>query len=132
MDIKDIIIPLISGLFSIFVAMANNKSNVKKEDSNHANILFEQYKERVVMLQSDVIDREKRIRELQDSYDIELQILKEKIDELDEAIAEHKEENLELQYVVKRLRLELEANGINIDADIQQQIDDNNIEDGDK
>ena len=115
MDWTSLIIPIISGFVTIAVTMSKTKPNIKKEESDHANVLFEQYKERVKMLQDDVVDREKRIRELQDDHEVELEMLREKINELEETIAMHKQEILELEYKVKMFKLELEAHGIELE-----------------
>lgn len=120
MDWVNLIAPIISGIVAIVVTISKTKPSVKKEESNYTNVLFDQYKETIVVLRNDIVDRERRIRELQDEHDNELDILKRKINELENVIANQKQQLLDSEYIIKRLRLELKNYNVDIDDDINE------------
>lgn len=70
---------VISGLVAYVTAKANTKPNIERENANHTQLLFNQYKSSIESLQLQITELQEKIDEMKKGYEEEIKVYRDAV-----------------------------------------------------
>lgn len=103
---------IISGVVAYVTAKANTRPNIERENANHTQLLFNQYKTSIESLQSQIADMQNKIDEIKKEYEAEIKIYRDAVYMLEGEARRLKDSNKDKDEELKELRNKIDTSNI--------------------
>lgn len=103
---------IISGIVAYVTAKANTKPNIERENANHTQLLFNQYKTSIESLQSQIADMQNKIDEIKKEYEAEIKIYRDAVYMLEGEARRLKDDNKDKDEELEELRNKIDASNV--------------------
>lgn len=103
---------IISGVVAYVTAKANTKPNIERENANHTQLLFNQYKTSIESLQSQIADMQNKIDEIKKEYEAEIKIYRDAVYMLEGEARRLKDSNKDKDEELEELRSKMDTSNV--------------------
>lgn len=103
---------IISGVVAYVTAKANTKPNIERENANHTQLLFNQYKTSIESLQSQIADMQNKIDEIKKEYEAEIKIYRDAVYMLEGEARRLKDSNKDKDEELEELRNKIDTSNV--------------------
>ena len=103
---------IISGVVAYVTAKANTKPNIERENANHTQLLFNQYKISIESLQSQIADMQNKIDEIKKEYEAEIKIYRDAVYMLEGEARRLKDSNKDKDEELKEPRNKIDTSNV--------------------
>lgn len=103
---------IISGVVAYVTAKANTKPNIERENANHTQLLFNQYKTSIESLQSQIADMQNKIDEIKKEYEAEIKVYRDAVYMLEGEARRLKDDNKDKDEELEELRSKIDTSNV--------------------
>lgn len=103
---------IISGVVAYVTAKANTKPNIERENANHTQLLFNQYKTSIESLQGQITDMQNKIDEIKKEYEAEIKIYRDAVYMLEGEARRLKDSNKDKDEELEELRIKIGTSNV--------------------
>ena len=103
---------IISGIVAYVTAKANTKPNIERENANHTQLLFNQYKTSIESLQSQIADMQNKIDEIKKEYEAEIKVYRDAVYMLEGEARRLKDDNKDKDEELEKLRNKIDTSNV--------------------
>lgn len=103
---------IISGVVAYVTAKANTKPNIERENANHTQLLFNQYKTSIESLQSQIADMQNKIDEIKKEYEAEIKVYRDAVYMLEGEARRLKDDNKDKDEELEELRNKIDTSNV--------------------
>lgn len=103
---------IISGIVAYVTAKANTKPNIERENANHTQLLFNQYKTSIESLQGQITDMQNKIDEIKKEYEAEIKVYRDAVYMLEGEARRLKDDNKDKDEELEELKNKIDTSNI--------------------